>query len=103
MYDNIDTMREKFEKEEEKSYHLCFLHSFLYFMPGLTIALLSLIMQKEKLRINIDPSHAISKEGPIMSPTYFTCPCRQSLTMAPITSSLLTTAQWRRSATPSWL
>jgi hypothetical protein len=39
-------MMEKFKKEEEQSYHLFLRRSFLYFILGLVIALLSLIMQK---------------------------------------------------------
>jgi hypothetical protein len=31
MYDSVDAMMEKLKKEEEKSYHLCFSRSFLYF------------------------------------------------------------------------
>jgi hypothetical protein len=46
MHDRIDIMTDKFAKEEEKSYHICFLRSFLYFVPGIMIVLLSLIVQK---------------------------------------------------------
>jgi hypothetical protein len=49
MHAHIDTMTENFAKEEEKSYHLYFPRSFLYFIPGLMVALLSLILQKEKI------------------------------------------------------
>jgi hypothetical protein len=48
IHDHIDIMTAKFEKEEEKSYHLCFPRSFLYFIPSIMIALLSLIMQEKK-------------------------------------------------------
>jgi hypothetical protein len=48
MHNHIDIMTEKFAKEEEKSYHLCFPRYFLYFIPIIMIALLSLIMQKQK-------------------------------------------------------
>jgi hypothetical protein len=59
MHDHIDIMTEKFEKEEDKSYHLCFPRSFLYFIPGITVALLSLILQKQKFWIIVDPTSAI--------------------------------------------
>jgi hypothetical protein len=59
MHDHIDIMTDKFAKEEEKSYHLCFPRSFLYFVPGIMIALLSLIMQKQKLWIIVDTANAI--------------------------------------------
>jgi hypothetical protein len=44
MHDIIDTVAEKFMTEEEKYCHLCFPWSFLYFLPGLMIGLMSLIM-----------------------------------------------------------
>jgi hypothetical protein len=59
MYDHIDIMTEKFANEEEKLYHLCLPRSFLYFIPGIVITLMSLILQKEKLRIIVDPTKAI--------------------------------------------
>jgi hypothetical protein len=59
MHDHIDVMTEKFANEEEKSYHLCFPRSSFYFIPGIIIALLNMILQKEKFRIMIDPTHAI--------------------------------------------
>jgi hypothetical protein len=59
MHDHIDIMTDKFTKEEEKSYHLCFPRSFLYFIPGIMVALLSLIMQKQKFRIIVTPTNAI--------------------------------------------
>jgi hypothetical protein len=46
MHDHIDVMTENFAKEEENSYHLCFPRSFLYFIPGILIALLSLACKK---------------------------------------------------------
>jgi hypothetical protein len=48
MHDHIDIMTDKFTKEEDTSYHLCHPRSFLYFIPGIMITLLSLIMQKKK-------------------------------------------------------
>jgi hypothetical protein len=59
MYDHIEIMTEKCAKEEEKSYHLCFPHLFLYLIPGIMVALLSLIIQKQKFRIIVDPTNAI--------------------------------------------
>jgi hypothetical protein len=59
MHNHIDVMMEKFAKKEEKPYHLCFPCSFLYFIPGITIALLSLILQKQNFWIIVDPKNAI--------------------------------------------
>jgi hypothetical protein len=59
MHRHIDIMMDNFAKEDEKSYHLCFPRSFLYFDPGTMITLLSLIMQKHKFRIIVDPTNAI--------------------------------------------
>jgi hypothetical protein len=80
MHGNIDAMTEKFEKEEEKSYHLCFPHFFLYFIPSLMIALLSLIMQKCKLRIIVDSSNTSLEDDTgnaiAQMPTPGVDPCR---------------------------
>jgi hypothetical protein len=59
MHDHIDIMSGKFAKEEDKSYHLCFPRYFLYFVPGLMIALLRLSMQTHKIRIIVEPTNAI--------------------------------------------
>jgi hypothetical protein len=60
MHDHIDIMMDNFEKEEKKSYHLCPPpRSFLYFIPSIMITVLSLIMQKQKIRIIVDPTNAI--------------------------------------------
>jgi hypothetical protein len=59
MHDHIDIMTDKFAKEEDNSYHLCFPRYFLYFVPSIVIALLSLIMQKQKFRIIIYPNNTI--------------------------------------------
>jgi hypothetical protein len=40
-------------------YHLCFPCSFLYFIPSIMIALLSLILQKEKFWIIANPTNNI--------------------------------------------
>jgi hypothetical protein len=61
MQDHIDIMMDKFAKEEEKSYHLCFPCLFLYFIPSIMVALLSLIMQKQMFRIIVDPINAFFK------------------------------------------
>jgi hypothetical protein len=37
IHEHIDIMTKKFAKKEEKSYHLCFPHSFLYFIPGIVV------------------------------------------------------------------
>jgi hypothetical protein len=52
-------MTEKFANEEEKSYHLCFPSSFIHFIPGIMIALLSLILQKEKFWFIVDSTNTI--------------------------------------------
>jgi hypothetical protein len=59
MYDHIDIMMDKFAKEEETSYHLCFDCSFMYFTPSIMMALLGLIIQTQKFRIIIDPTNTI--------------------------------------------
>jgi hypothetical protein len=62
IHDNIDTMTEKFEEEEEKFYHLCFPSSLLYIIPGLMMTQLHLVVQKGKLHIIVDPPNTISEE-----------------------------------------
>jgi hypothetical protein len=59
MHDHVSIMTDNFAKEEDKSYHLCFPRSFLYFIPGIVVALLSLIVQKQNFRIIVDPTDSI--------------------------------------------
>lgn len=53
---NLDATREKFGKEEAKSYHIAFPRFVVYFIPGIMISPISWIVRKGKGRLIIDAS-----------------------------------------------